>query len=124
MTVRCLLVDDNDRFLESARALLQSDGIEVAGVATASAQAIQRAEQLRPDVTLVDIALGQEFGFDLAYALTRRITNPPLVIMTSTYPETDFTDLIADSPAIGFVPKTELSGSAIRALISDADTAN
>lgn len=123
MTVRCLLVDDNDRFLRSAKDLLERDQIAVVGVAATSAQALQQAAELHPDVVLIDIVLGAELGFNLARALTQTPV-PPRMIMISTYPETDSTDMTAASPAIGFLSKTDLSGSAIQALVKDTDATN
>lgn len=119
--VCCLIVDDNERFLQVARDLLRRDGIVVVGVATASAEALRQAKRLCPDVALVDIMLGDEHGFDLANALAR-VPAPPHVIMISTYAEADFTDMIAASPAIGFLSKTDLSGNAIRVLLTNAGT--
>jgi CheY-like chemotaxis protein len=58
MAVRCLIVDDNRAFLEAARTLLEREGLTIAGVASASADALRQAETLRPDVVLVDVSLG------------------------------------------------------------------
>jgi DNA-binding NarL/FixJ family response regulator len=58
VTVRCLIVDDNDGFLQAARARLNREGIDVVGVASTSAEAVARVGELRPDVVLVDIRLG------------------------------------------------------------------
>lgn len=121
MAVRCLIVDDNERFLQVACDLLKRDGIAVVGVATTSAEALRQAELLCPDVALVDIVLGDEYGFDLANALAQ-VREPPRVIMISTYAEADFADMVTASPAIGFLPKTNLSGAAIRVLLTNAGT--
>src|ERR1700740_2258173 len=86
MAVRCLIVDDNERFLQVACDLLKRDGIAVVGVATNSAEAFRQAERLRPDVALVDIMLGEEHGFDLASALAQA-SEAPHVILISTYVE-------------------------------------
>ena len=69
MPLRCLLVDDNDAFLETARTLLERQGVQVAGVASNIAGALRQARALRPDVVLVDIGLGEESGFELARLL-------------------------------------------------------
>ena len=71
MALRMLIVDDNARFLQAARALLEREGMQVVGVASTSAEAVRRARELQPDVTLVDIDLGNESGFDLARRLTQ-----------------------------------------------------
>ena len=74
-----------------------------------------RAEELRPEVVLVDITLGPESGFDLARRLSGHDRGGgAAVILISTYAEADFADLIADNPATGFLSKGELSAHAIR----------
>jgi DNA-binding NarL/FixJ family response regulator len=116
--MRCLIVDDNRSFLDAARVLLEREGMTVAGVALNSAEALRQAEALRPEVVLVDISLGEESGFDLA----RRLVEDDLgyeatVLLISTLAEEDVADLIAEGPAAGFVPKSELSASAIRRFV-------
>ena len=116
--LRCLIVDDNRRFLDAARGLLEREGVAVVGVASTSAEALHQVQELRPDVTLVDIDLGGESGFELV----RRLADlaPLRMILVSTHAEQDYADLIAASPAIGFVPKSGLSAAAIQALL-DSD---
>jgi DNA-binding NarL/FixJ family response regulator len=105
--IRCLIVDDNRPFLDAARLLLEREGVAVVGVATSSADALRIAEKLRPDVMLVDIRLGDESGFDLA----RRLSGT--VILISTHGQSEYAEEIAASPAAGFIPKAQLSASAI-----------
>jgi DNA-binding NarL/FixJ family response regulator len=93
--IRCLIVDDNQRFLDAARLLLEREDVAVVGVATTSAEALRLEEELRPDVVLVDIRIGSE------------------VILISTHAPSDFAEEIAASPAVGFIPKAQLSGAAI-----------
>ena len=64
--LRCLLVDDNPEFLETARRLLEQQGISVVGIAANSAEAVERAAELQPDVVLIDVHLGKENGLQLA----------------------------------------------------------
>jgi DNA-binding NarL/FixJ family response regulator len=108
--IRCLIVDDNSFFLQGATNLLTREGLEVVGAASNSEEALRLVEELRPDVTLVDIDLGDEDGFEL----TRLLTGSSKVILVSTHSEEDLAQLIASSPALGFVPKARLSGKAIR----------
>lgn len=127
MALRCLIVDDHSGFLEAAQALLEREGIAVVGVASTSAEAVQRAGELEPDLVLLDISLGKESGFDLARHLAGDARRPrPSVILISTHPEEEFADLIEASPAVGFLSKSDLSASAIRGLLSgrgDGDSA-
>jgi DNA-binding NarL/FixJ family response regulator len=116
--LRCLIVDDNPGFLRAARALLVQEGLEVVGVASTGAEAVRSAADLRPDVTLVDIGLGAESGFEV----TRRLFDDPTVdpgqlILISAHADEDFADLIEASPAVGFLVKQALSASAIERLL-------
>jgi DNA-binding NarL/FixJ family response regulator len=114
MAARCLIVDDNRGFLAAARTLLERDGLTIAGVATTSAEALREAETLRPDVVLVDVSLGEESGFELARRLVADQVRTAAVILISTRSETDLADMILQSPAAGFLSKSELSADAIR----------
>jgi DNA-binding NarL/FixJ family response regulator len=114
-----LIVDDNWSFLDAARVLLEREGVRVVGVASASAEALRSTEELRPEVVLVDITLAHESGFDLARRLAERDPDgAPAIILISTHSEADFADLIAESPAAGFLPKSELSAKAIRRIVN------
>ena len=113
-----LIVDDNLLFAETARDRLEREGLRVVGVAATSAEALRRAEELRPEVVLVDVMLGDESGFELARQLAARHQDGgPAVILISTYSAADFANPIAESPAAGFLPKQELSADAIRRII-------
>ena len=118
MTLRCVVVDDNDQLLGTASELLHSQGMLVVGVATTSAEAELLVETLKPDVVLVDVILGEESGFDLVRRLAARTDrgHPPAILM-STHDEVEFADLVAMSPAIGFLSKSDLSAISIRELL-------
>jgi DNA-binding NarL/FixJ family response regulator len=108
--IRCLIVDDNQPFLDAARLLLEREGLLVVGVATTSIEALRLEEELRPDVVLVDIRLGDESGFEVA----RRLNST--VILISTHSQNEYAEEIEASPAAGFIPKTQLSASAVMRL--------
>ena len=117
-----MIVDDNERFLAVARDRLTRDGLDVVGTASTQREALEKARELHPDVVLVDISLGTESGFEL----TRRLVEdmPDLrsrVVLISTRDQDDFADLIAASPAAGFLPKDLLSAKAVRDLVSVKD---
>jgi DNA-binding NarL/FixJ family response regulator len=116
VALRCLIVDDSREFLDSARALLERQGVLVVGVASSGVEAMRLTRQLQPDVTLLDIDLGGESGLELARQMNRQESSPP-VILISTHSEQDYRDLIADTPAVGFLPKSELSAAAVRELL-------
>ncbi len=118
MPVRVLIVDDNRAFLEAARVLLERECLSVVGVASSAEEAIRQDQKLRPEVALVDITLGAESGFELARRLRENDRDGRLtVILVSTHAEADFAELIAGSPAKGFLPKSELSAEAVRRIL-------
>jgi CheY-like chemotaxis protein len=121
VALRCLIVDDNAEFLVAARELLERQGLAVVGIASTSARALVLASELRPDVTLVDVDLGAESGLDLASQLARATgLEDARVVLISAYGEADLADLIAASPAVGFLSKPILSARAIEAVLERA----
>jgi len=121
MELGLVVVDDNPSFADIARALLERQGRRVLGVAGTSAEAVELVAELQPDVVLVDLMLGDESGLDLAQVLAGNGScKAPVVIVISAYPPADVTELIAASPAAGFLPKSELSSDAIRQIVATA----
>lgn len=123
MPVRCLIIDDNASFRDEMRALLTEQGLEVVGGAGSSTEAIRQIAELRPGVALIDIDLGEESGFELARRLSERPDQAALthLILISTHDEAEYAELIARSPAIGFLAKTDLSAARIRRMLADLD---
>ena len=105
------MMDDNESFRQVAARMLQRQGMAVVGVAANGAKALRQARELRRDVALVDISLSAESGFDVGRQITPHARS---VILISSREEEDCVELIADSPAVGFLSKTELSADAIR----------
>ncbi len=119
--MRCelvLVVDDHPGFRRLARRLLERGGFVVAEAAT-GADAVRDAERLRPDVVLLDIQLPDRDGIEVARSLWA-LEHPCPVVLTSSREASDYGDRIDSSDAIAFVPKTELSASALRELLARA----
>jgi two-component system nitrate/nitrite response regulator NarL len=117
VTLRCLIVDDSEAFLASASRLLSAQGLEVVGRALDGAGALRLAQKLRPDVVLVDVQLGDEDGLEVTGRLAAT-AHAPRVILISSHSEDDLAELIAESPAIGFLPKSALNARSIATLAS------
>ena len=111
-----LIVDDHPSFRASARAILEADGFEVSGEAEDGESAIAAAGRLHPDVVLLDVQLPDIDGFEVTRRL-RSNGSAPAVILVSSRDAGDFGTLVESSGACGFVPKNELSGQAVSALI-------
>jgi DNA-binding NarL/FixJ family response regulator len=117
---QCLIVDDNPEFAAAARSLLERQGMTIVGVATTGAGALRDYQKLRPEVTLVDVDLGQESGFAVAEQLHRACAEPSPVILISSYDEAEWADLIAASPAAGFLHKFALNADNIRDVVKNS----
>jgi response regulator of citrate/malate metabolism len=120
--LRCLIVDDSPVFLETAVRMLTYDGFSGIRTASTIAEALRCVEEYRPDVTLVDVYLGNESGFDLVEQLDRRgWCSHSAVILISTHDAQEFADLVAASAAVGFLGKMQLSPIAIHDLLATRD---
>jgi DNA-binding NarL/FixJ family response regulator len=116
MAKSVVIVDDHPSFRSSARMLLESDGFEVVGEAATGEEGVEVALDLRPDLVLLDVNLPDIDGFEVATRITED-PKPPSVILTSSRDSTDFGPLVEKSGALGFVPKSELSGAALEELM-------
>jgi DNA-binding NarL/FixJ family response regulator len=118
MTLRCVIVDDNADVLRAASDLLDRQGITVVGRARTGDEALRVVGEVEADVVLLDIDLGPDSGFDVARRLAESGNAPASrTILISIHDEAEFEDLIAASPAIGFLSKSQLSAAAIRRLV-------
>jgi DNA-binding NarL/FixJ family response regulator len=116
MTVRVLIVDDHPSFRATARLLLETEGFEVVGEEADGASGLRAARELSPDLVLLDVQLPDIDGFEVAAQLTAA-GDRPAVVLTSSRDEADFGPLVAASGARGFVPKAELCGSVLLAML-------
>lgn len=114
-----LLIDDHAEFRAQARALLEADGFSVIGEAIDGASGLVAARALHPDLVLLDIGLPDVDGFEVARAFAVS-GPPPLVVLTSSREASEYGPRLTTSRVLGFIPKEQLSGAAIRALVSPA----
>ena len=114
MPVRVVIVDDHPVFRRSARQLLERDGFEVVGEAGDGAAALKVARELEPDVLLLDIALPDTSGFEVADALAGTAAR---IVLVSSRDAADFGPRLRQTRAAGFIPKDELTAGAVRALL-------
>src|SRR4051794_3553205 len=114
--VHVLIVDDHPSFRANARALLEAEGFEVVGEAEDGASALRAAHELLPELVLLDVQLPDLDGFEVARRLTE--DGGPAVVLVSSRDGSDFGPLVERSGARGFIPKAELSGAALSALLA------
>ena len=116
MALTVLIVDDHPAFRASARRLLESEGFEIAGEAPDGASALRAVEEREPDIVLLDIALPDLSGFEVAARLAQSASK---IVLTSSRAQGDLGPRLRDSRAVGFIPKDRLTGDAIHALVDD-----
>lgn len=117
MCQRVLIVDDHPTFRASARRVLEADGYEVVGEAVDGESAIEQNVVLVPDVVLLDVHLPGMSGFEVSTRITQRPA-APAVILTSSRDAAELGPLVTACGALGFVPKADLSGERLRALLT------
>lgn len=111
--MRCALIDDCDRFLFAAQRMLERHGIDVVCVATNGVEGLARVGELRPDVVLVDLRLGEECGLTLAEQIAGCADHSPVVILMSAYSANEVESLIDKAGIAAFLAKQKLTGQAI-----------
>lgn len=117
MPSRVLIVDDHPSFRATAKALLLADGFDVVGEVEDGRSALESVEELEPDLVLLDVQLPDMDGFTVAMSLLGREHAPPKVVLTSSHDESDFGSIVTRCGAAAFVPKGELTGAALRAVL-------
>jgi DNA-binding NarL/FixJ family response regulator len=116
---RLLIVDDNAGFRSRARAVLEAEGFEVLGEAATGAEGVAAAMRLKPEVVLLDVQLPDLDGFEIARQLAA-LDSGLEVVLTSSRDRSDYGSLVSESAVRGFIPKAELSGAAVLALLAVA----
>jgi DNA-binding NarL/FixJ family response regulator len=111
-----LIVDDHDGFRRSASRLLDLEGFDIVGCAPDSETAFIEAKRLRPQVVLLDVQLPGVSGFEVAERLAAG-PDPPCVVLISSRDASAYGPRLGKVPARGFIPKRDLSGRALAALL-------
>jgi CheY-like chemotaxis protein len=119
--LRCVILDDSPEFIVAATNTLERAGMNVVAVTMDGREALRCIEAVKPDITLIDIDLGPECGFDVAAQLRGRVcaAAQSTLIMISAHDIEDFADMLAASPAVGFIAKNLLFAHAIYVLLDD-----
>ena len=106
MTVRVLIVDDQEPFRLAARMVVElTDGFDVVGEAESGEDSVTMAAELQPDLVLMDVNLPGINGLDA----TRQILSASetvIVMLLSTYEEAEYAPRAAECGAATYIPKS------------------
>jgi DNA-binding NarL/FixJ family response regulator len=102
---RILIVDDHLSFAELLSAALDSvGGMTCVGTASTAAEAIVRADQLRPDIVIMDIQMPRQDGL-LATRRIREALPDMVIVVVTAYRDPAWISRAAQAGASGFIPK-------------------
>jgi len=123
MTVRVLIVDDQEPFRAAARMVVDiTDGFEVVGEAETGEDSVRMAQELAPDLVLMDVNLPGINGLDA----TRQIlagSSPVVVLLLSTYEEEEYAPRAAECGAAAYIPKSAFGPDRLEAAWEAASAA-
>jgi len=107
MSVKVLIVDDQEPFRSVARMVIEStDGFEVVGEAQTGEASVATARELQPDLILMDVNLPGIDGLEA----TRQIlaeSNRVIILVLSTYEVEEYGPRVAESGAASYIPKSD-----------------
>jgi DNA-binding NarL/FixJ family response regulator len=115
MPLRVLLADDHDVVRQGFRALLEREGVEVVGEAANGREAIRLAEELEPDVAVLDLSMPGLNGLDAARTMLQ--SRPKLgVVLLTMHTEEQHVVAALRAGVRGYVVKTQAADALTHAI--------
>jgi DNA-binding NarL/FixJ family response regulator len=115
-----LLAEDHAVVREGTRQILERDpSIQVVGEAADGAEAVALAQELEPDVVLLDMALPVLNGIEATQRI-RSVPRPPCVVLLSAYDDEHYVTAAIEAGASGYMLKTAHGEDVIAAIRSAA----
>jgi DNA-binding NarL/FixJ family response regulator len=119
--IRVLIADDHRMFAEALEAILATDRrLEVAGHAGDGAEAVSLALKVRPDVTLMDIAMPVMDGLQATKQIRKQWPTACVLMLTGSNSRTDV-DRAREAGAAGYVTKERIAAELIDAILEIAN---
>ena len=118
--IRVLVVDDHVLFAEALSAMLDAEpSVEVVGLATNGADAVEQAERLEPDVVLMDISMPDLDGFEATRRILARRPATRVLIVTGSDASQDVA-AAREAGAAGYVTKDQIGAELIDPILDVA----
>jgi DNA-binding NarL/FixJ family response regulator len=113
--ITCLIADDHPAVVEAVADVLTENGIEVAGRARDGREAIERIEETKPQVALLDLRMPGLSGIEVARLLSRSAPETAVILYTAFGDRALLTEAM-DAGARGFVLKEAPLAEVVRAV--------
>ena len=118
--IRVLVVDDHVLFAQALSAMLDAEPtVEVVGLATNGADAIEQVERLEPDVVLMDISMPGLDGFEATRQILARRPATKVLILTGSDASQDVA-AAREAGAAGYVTKDQIGAELVDAILDAA----
>ena len=115
-TVRVLIVDDHDLFVDALRALLETEpGIDVVATAPNGREAVERVVELEPEVVLMDVSMPVLDGFEATRAIRKRAPSTRVLFVTGSNAEEDL-ERAREVGATGYISKDKIAAELVAAI--------
>jgi DNA-binding NarL/FixJ family response regulator len=125
MTVRVLIVDDQEPFRMAARMVVEAtEGFEVVGEAETGEDSVEKAGELSPDLVLMDVNLPGINGLDATRQILADGADQVVVLLLSTYEEEEYAPRAAECGASAYIPKAVFGPDRLEAAWADASGAD
>lgn len=106
--IKVFLIDDSVEFIDSAKKLLVTEGLEVIGYSYSGKEGIEKVESLKPDLVFVDIVMPEISGFKVVKAIKEMKEAPKIIILT-LYDNPEYRKAGEKLGADGFISKSEFA---------------
>jgi DNA-binding NarL/FixJ family response regulator len=120
LSVRILIVDDHRLFAEALQVILATDPrLSVVGLAPSGEQAVQMAEELAPDLVLMDISMPGMGGFEATKRIVSVRPEVRVLMVTGSDAQQDLDAALA-AGAVGYVTKDRIAAELVGTILATA----